>query len=228
MKIPDYIKRTIALLPVTWQLRLKQYQFHRQIRNGTFESPELEFFNLDSYVKPGDWVVDIGANVGTYTVRLSKLVGAQGRVIAFEPVPETFALLTSNVKLARCCNVTLINAAVSDAFKSVIIDIPTSTSGLINLQESRITSSASTPNSRQVLAFPLNAFIFQRKVNLVKIDAEGHERTCLEGMLNLLQRDHPTLIVETATSEIIGFLSAIGYAHEKLHDSPNTVFTCPH
>jgi FkbM family methyltransferase len=227
MKIPVYVKRMVALMPVTWQLRLKQYQFHCQIRNGTFESPELEFFNLSNYVKPGDWAFDIGANVGTYTVRLSKLVGAHGRVIAFEPVPETFALLTSNVKLAKCCNVTLINAAVSDAFKGVVIDIPTSTSGLINLQESRITSSAPSSNSRHVLAFPLNAFMLQHRVNLVKIDAEGHERTCLEGMLDLLLRDHPTLIVETATSEIIDLLTAIGYAHENHQDSPNTVFTYP-
>lgn len=47
---------------------------------------------------PGDWALDIGANVGHYTKRMSDLAGPEGRVIAFEPVPDTFAVLCANAQ----------------------------------------------------------------------------------------------------------------------------------
>ena len=47
-------------------------------------------------VSPRDWIVDVGANVGHYTKRLSELVGPKGRVIAFEPILETFSILSES------------------------------------------------------------------------------------------------------------------------------------
>lgn len=65
-------------------------------------------------VKPGQTVIDVGANIGLYTLLLAKLVGADGRVLAFEPGPVSFGLLTVNVHLNRYRNVTLENRAVTD------------------------------------------------------------------------------------------------------------------
>lgn len=92
------LKRIAARLPNRWLSELKRIHFGRQIAKGTFESSEPEYRLLPDLIAPGDWVIDIGANVGHYTKAFSERVGARGRVIAFEPVPTTFALLAANVQ----------------------------------------------------------------------------------------------------------------------------------
>jgi predicted methyltransferase len=108
------IKKLASRLPSLWQQELKRLYYRCQIHRQTFETTEPEFLILDQLISAGDWVIDIGANVGHYTKRFSDLVGPQGRVIAVEPVPDTFALLAANVLLFQYRNVTLLNLAASD------------------------------------------------------------------------------------------------------------------
>ena len=106
-------KSIAARLPNRMQVALKKAHYGRQIRRGKFETPEPEFQTLEKYVRPGDWVVDIGANIGHYTLRMSRRVGPAGRVLAFEPMLQTFELLSSNVYAGQIHNVTLFNIALS-------------------------------------------------------------------------------------------------------------------
>ena len=62
------------------------------------------------------------------------------------------------------------------------------------------------------------------KVRLAKIDAEGHELPILVGMRNLLERDHPVLIVEDNSVEITSFLQALDYKHRRIDSSSNRIF----
>ena len=94
----DRLKSLIARLPSSLQQVVRQAHFRRAIRTGQFSADEPEYQLLPTLVSPGDWVLDIGANVGHYTLELARLVGPQGRVIAFEPVPETFSVLAANVE----------------------------------------------------------------------------------------------------------------------------------
>jgi FkbM family methyltransferase len=70
---------------------------------GTYEEDEITL--LCSLVKPGDVVMDVGANFGLYSLYLSRTVGPKGKVIAFEPDPDNFALLCANLKANGCTNV---------------------------------------------------------------------------------------------------------------------------
>src|SRR5215470_17062957 len=110
----NLLKRIAATLPAVWQNELKRVHFRNQIRHNRFVTDEPEYSILPTLISAGDWVIDVGANVGHYTKRFSELVGPTGRVIAFEPVPETFALLAANLQVLPKTNATLINAAVSD------------------------------------------------------------------------------------------------------------------
>src|SRR4051812_29921484 len=92
------LRRLAAKLPTRWENELKRLHFHRLIHKGAFFSDEPEFNVLHTFVQPGNLVIDIGANVGFYSKRLAELVGPQGRVLAFEPVAETFMLLASNLE----------------------------------------------------------------------------------------------------------------------------------
>jgi FkbM family methyltransferase len=216
-------KRLIALLPVGLQEELKRFHFRRQIKNGTFITWEPEFKELNKFIGEGDWVIDIGANIGHYTNRLSELVGSEGRVIAFEPIPATFTHLSENTQYCRHQNITLINAAVSEGAGSVNMTIPDFSTGLKNYYQASISEETGESNI-SVLTFSIDSLQFNHKVSLVKIDAEGHEPEVLRGAKKLLERDMPILIVETVTDEIRALLLGLGYKDEKYNNSPNIVF----
>lgn len=218
------LRRLAARLPVRWQQALKRRRFARRIRAGRFRVGEPEYDLLPSLVERGDWVLDIGANVGHYTLRLSELVGDEGRVIGFEPVPETFELLARHAAIAPRRNITLINAAASDAPGISTMRVPCAPeSGLRNYYRARLTADAQ-PAGFGVLTVPIDSLALSRRVGLVKIDTEGHELRVLRGMACLLERDRPTLIVEDGDPEVERFLGALGYRSEKLAGSCNRIF----
>ena len=215
------LKRIAARLPNRWQAELKRIRCARQIRRGTFATDEPEYFRLPELIRPGDWIVDVGANLGHYTKRFSELAGPQGRVIAFEPVPATFSLLAANARLFAHSNVTLINAAASDKTDLCGMSIPRFDSGLANFYEASLNPARADVS---VLTIPLDAIGLSHPVALVKIDAENHEASVLAGMRKLIERDHPALIVETGLPEVVADLVSRGYVSEKLPGSPNFLF----
>lgn len=215
-------RQIAARLPNRFQAEIKRIHFSRQISKGTFATDEPEYKILPQLINPGDWVVDIGANVGHYTKRFSELVGALGRVIAFEPVPTTFSLLSANVQLFAYSNVTLMNAAVSDKLDVVGMSIPRFSTGLTNYYQAHLSSAANSELS--VLTISLDQLCIDQRIALIKIDAEGHEAFVLSGMQRLLRKHLPVLIVETGSKDVLAKLSTLGYISERLPNSPNILF----
>src|SRR5262245_60554179 len=132
------LKRLASRMSPTWQLELKRHRYRRQIARGAFRSDEPEDALLESLLGAGDWAIDVGRSIGHYTKRMSALVGADGRVIAFEPVAETFSLLAANVQLYQHQTVTLLNAAASEATEITGISIPRFENGLPNYYEASV------------------------------------------------------------------------------------------
>jgi FkbM family methyltransferase len=212
------LKKIASHFPRGLQTELKRQYYAWQIHSGRFRCSENEFDLLDKMVRPGDWVIDVGANVGHYTARLSRLVGSAGRVLAFEPVPNTFRLLTANARLFAHENVTLINAAVSQGATLSGIEVPPVQSGayLAHLTESDC--------GLQILCLSLDSLQIPHRVAFIKVDAEGHELAVLIGMEELLRRDRPSLIVELGRPEPVEYLQNCGYRVERLPGSPNGIF----
>lgn len=216
------LKRLIARLPQEWLTELKRVYFARQIKKNRFLTDEPEYSILDTIINSGDWVIDIGANVGHYTKKFSELVGGKGRVIAFEPVPTTFTLLSSNVHLFSFPNVTLINAAVSDKLDIVGMSIPEFSTGLTNYYQAHLTPTEDS--FLTVLTMSLDSLHINQRIGLVKIDAEGHEESVIAGMKKLLEKHRPFLIVENPSEWICEYLASLGYISERLMNSPNVIF----
>lgn len=221
MAFKNLAKTIASKLPDRWQNELKRAQFGREIRRGGFYTDEKEYELLDRWVSDGDWVLDIGANIGHYTARLSELVGRSGRVVAFEPVPTTFELLAANMARLPLSNVTLLNIAASDSTGIVGMSIPKFDSGLNNFYMAHLTDRSS---DLQIMTAAIDGLNIPGKVRLAKIDAEGHELPILVGMRNLLERDHPVLIVEDNSVEITSFLQALDYKHRRIDSSSNRIF----
>lgn len=221
MLIRNAMKSVASHLPKSWQNELKRRQFAREIKKGCFQTDEKEYGLLSNWVSAGDWVLDIGANVGHYTAKLSELVGASGRVFAFEPVPETFQLLAANMMRLPLQNITLINMAASNSTSELGMDIPKFDSGLDNYYMANITAGASV---LKVLTVPVDSLNIGKSIKFAKIDAEGHELAVLKGMVDLLRRDKPVLVIEDNSPEIKTFIEELQYSSRVLPSSSNRIF----
>lgn len=214
-------KRLISNSPEHFQHELKRLHFSRLIRNGTFIPDEPEMKVISEVVRPGDWVIDVGANVGHYTLHLANCAGDRGRVFAFEPLQETFSLLSANVHAAGKRNVTLINAAVSTAVHEAKMSVPKfEDNGMNNLYRAQISSSG----DHSIFCMPLDSMVpDSHRIRLIKIDAEGHDLQVLIGASHLLHAHKPTIIVEAQEKgQIADWLSDRGYTITKATPtSPN-------
>lgn len=217
------VKRLASKLPLRWQMELKRLHYGRMLRKGTFLPDEPEYDLLPHVLAPGDFVLDIGANIGHYTASFSRLVAAQGRVFAFEPVPRTFALLAATASQLPYSNVTLFNVAISDRFASGQMVIPLLETGLDNPYMAHLSGTPSD-EGLSVTCMPVDALRFPGPISLVKIDAEGHDRVVLLGMRETLSRDRPLVIVEDRTEDVANLMKDLGYRCYHLPKSPNNVF----
>lgn len=135
--------------------------------NPDYNLQELDF--LREYAPTGGVFVDVGANVGTYAVALAKHLGAQGRVIAIEPLPSAGARLAFNAHASQLTNLTLVKAAAGDTEGTLKIE----TDGG-NLGASHVSSTGDVEvPAHRLLTVLTDAGI--NHVDALKIDVEGYE-----------------------------------------------------
>lgn len=202
--------------------------YKRLIRKGRFDSTEPEFPLLDRYIKPGDWCLDIGAGIGKYSCRMSALAGPEGRVLAFEPADENFAILTANARHFPFRNVSLINLAVSERQTRVELRTPLRPSGLLAYGLTRIVPENALPPDNEVishsLAIAIDSLALENPITFIKIDVEGHELDVLKGMKQTLARYHPVVLVEINDPTVSTFMNDSGYTGSRKEGSPNILF----
>ncbi len=146
--------------------------------------------------KPGMTVYDVGAHLGFFTLGLARLVGAGGRVVAFDPLPENIRVLRANLalNLEQAGNVQVVQAAVANASGPVRLY------GGSDPSQARLASPpAGSEVSQGVASLTLDEFVFLRGApapQLVKLDVEGAEGMALEGAQRLLREIQPVWILE--------------------------------
>jgi FkbM family methyltransferase len=130
-------------------------------------------------IKPGQTVLDIGANIGYYTLIAAKIVGPRGKVYAFEPDPDNFSLLKKNVEINGYANVVLINKAVSDKTKTAPFFLNKTNKG-----DHRLYDSNDGRPSILVQTVKLDDFFkkLNSKIHFIKMDIQGSEAMALEGL----------------------------------------------
>jgi len=154
---------------------------------GTYE-PYTTFL-FKQLVKEGMTVVDIGANIGYFTLLAASLVGAKGRVFAFEPEPTNYALLIKNIEINGYKNVVPLQKAVSNETGKTEFFVDTITSGehsLFKTAVEREIKSSSEPIIVDVVS--LDAFFKDKEcpINVIKMDIQGAEMMALWGMIKTI------------------------------------------
>lgn len=206
---------------------MKRRMFARQLRKGDFGAASSDLDEATRNLSDGDWVIDVGANVGHYTKRFSDSVGPSGRVIAVEPVPETFELLASNAALFENRNVTLLGTAASDKAGISGMSIPawSNNRNLKNFYRAALDNSG---GDFEVLTIALDDLSIDHPVKLIKVDAEGHDAAVIRGLRKTIERDHPLLVVETVQDdvslEVVALLEGMSYTGSRIDGTANSIF----
>jgi FkbM family methyltransferase len=154
---------------------------------GFSEKHVTDYFK--SHIKPGMTVVDIGANIGYYTLLFARLVGQKGRVYAFEPEPTNIRYLKHNLELNDCDNVILIEKAVSNRCGTTQLFLSPDNPG------GHALSPAAGEKAVDVGVVTLDSVLGDREVDFIKMDIEGHEYFAIQGMRRLLSRSRATRLV---------------------------------
>jgi FkbM family methyltransferase len=158
---------------------------------GLLEDVELAL--LPEILKPGMTAVDVGANMGLFTLEMAGLAGEAGRVIAFEPDPVNLDMLRRNLAANRVSNVDLIPKAVSDHSGKARLFIREEHSG-----DSRIFDYKYAHNAIDIETVSLDDLLAGRGgVDFIKIDTQGAECKVLAGMRRLAaESKHLTMFCE--------------------------------
>jgi len=199
---------------------------HLVNRKKSFEYDSLELFK--SYIKEGDVVFDIGANVGIYTMIAAKSIGTKGNIYAFEPAKATFQALKKNVNLNKLDNVKINELALSDSngfiemVSSDIFDETVFYDAFLHIKKS---------DKGNIKSVRLDDFVAENKItklDFIKIDVEGAELLCFKGGIESLSKFKPILLFEAfedycnrydyTITELLIFLDSLGYVIKQLNE----------
>ncbi len=182
------------------------------------KNDKAEIDLLTTIIKPGDYILDIGANIGFYAKILSNLTTDKGKVFCFEPDSLNFKYLKRNTHSIN--NIILFNKAVSDkegeikVYKSKLLNVDHRTYPVNNYESIEEIESVSIDELLRMNII--------EKVNVIKIDIQGYEMIAFKGMNNLLSNSLDLKIIAeywphgfkragTSAIEFYDFFNHIGY-----------------
>jgi FkbM family methyltransferase len=182
------------------------------IRYGEYSRGEIDLF--ERWVRPGNAVVEVGANIGSFSVEFSRMVGAEGGVLVFEPQRLVFQLLCANLALQQCTNVHAQQMALGAEHGSAKIPVvnPRATANFGGIS---VLGEETGDLAFEVVPLePLDRWQMAA-CHFMKVDVEGMELEVLKGSQQTLARCRPVLYVENDREDrhgpLIAFLEQAGY-----------------
>lgn len=167
---------------------------HALLHQPTVHPSVLTFLN------PGGVAIDVGANLGEWALPLARRVGPSGRVLAIEPAPRAATALDRTLVANALSQAEVIRCAVGDHDGTVEFAVPIVTSVRVDTGTARIGPVVAGHEALKVALRSLDSLAAERRLDrldLVKIDVEGHERRVLDGAETSLARFLPVLVLET-------------------------------
>lgn len=160
--------------------------------DGIYEIASIKF--ILKYLKPGATFIDVGANVGAFTLPAARKVGRSGRVIAVEASSLIYPYLRQNVASSGMANIRLLECAAfnQDDLRMPFYEAPKDHFGMGSLGE-QFNAEPSLVNTRR-----LDSILAEEKVtqvDLIKVDVEGFEAAVFEGAENLLSDNRAPMIL---------------------------------
>lgn len=236
------VKRILQpLLPEFAYVALQAPVIASDIVTGAWNEPETDLVSLA--LRPGETAVDVGANFGMFTWHLSKAVGPEGKVFAFEPLPFTAKVFSSVTRRLALTNVTFFNRGCSDRPGRVSLTVPLQPSGgyatgLAHVagraddrpgKETQVRWEATRDVSVELVTLD-DCLSSVRGVALIKCDIEGAEPLAFRGAKRMIAESHPTVICEInpwylegfglSLDDLLGPFKALGYQFYRYGGEP--------
>ena len=205
------------MLPLGGYLRVVSRLFFLWQRLGIGrQAPATEYvYHLPQLVRAGDTCIDIGANLGYYARTISRLAGPAGRLYAVEPVAPIREVLRRN--LHRCSNVEILPYALGAEDRDVAMGNDSAReSGYFGTGQNFVNDAGQPTDVAFEARMRRGSELFARleRLDFIKCDIEGYELTVMREMQPLLERFHPTVLIETGGAnrpEIIRLFTTLGY-----------------
>lgn len=168
-----------------------------QIAQSGIYEPYEEALLLD-LLKTGDSAVDVGANIGVYTLQMAKKVGDRGMIYAFEPEPDNFSILQTNIIDNKFNNVEIFPFALSNMEGGAKLYLSWDNMGDHRIYDGKYVRAR---NTIDIAVTTLDIALLHRntdrgKISVIKIDTQGYEPFVIEGAKELIQKDHPAIFLE--------------------------------
>lgn len=160
----------------------------RHILFGDYERAETDL--IRSHLSEGSVFVDIGANIGWFTLQAARWVGDFGSVFSFEPRPSTFEHLTKSIKINGLENIKVFNMGLSDEVGSATLMAP---EGHSSPGSSYLGNGKGIPVSLSTLDILLPQI---DRLDVIKMDVEGWEPNVIKGAMRTIQKFHPIILSE--------------------------------
>jgi FkbM family methyltransferase len=177
------------------------------LEQGDWFEDDIHLFR--ALVRPGDRVLDLGANIGVYAVSAANRVGNDGAVIAVEPSQQTYSLLSRS---ADCfSNITCVHGAVSNVSRQGLLDTADAP------EYAKIGGPGCAGESVRILTVDdICSRNAMDHVDLIKMDVEGHELPALEGAYRTLRDSNPIVFYEINEVgklhvEVVDLLERLGF-----------------
>lgn len=190
---------------------------------------------LQSLLEPGDFVIDVGANIGTVSLAIASRVGAKGKVYSFEPHPKIYSFLVDNINLNGFKQIIPHNKALG------------SKAGTVYLSDHSDDSQNTVESSGHISVKldTLDNVVPEEPIKLIKIDVEGYEGEVLMGASNILRRtamvylecisalllkrgcseEKLVQLLNTAGFEVFSNVSGV-WERNKIGDQPKKMLLC--
>lgn len=191
------------------------------LEDGVYEADSIHL--LEKMIAPGMTFVDVGANVGQYSLVCSRLVGPTGKIYAIEPTPAVINLLEKNIAKNKLTNVQICRLAIIERNGEVDFYLSkTRRIGTSSVFENR----RSRAGKIRIPCQTLDAFAADKglgKIDVVKLDIEGSEYAAIQGAPGIFAGENPPIIfiefneymlrrAGRSCAELYGLLSELGYA----------------
>ena len=197
-----------------YYLNLKDHVMRQIYLRDVYEKNTIR--HIAKYVKPNMVFVDVGANIGAYTLNIGKLL-TEGEVFSFEPNPRANRYLRKNIELNELSNIHILEKGLSDKEETVVLYTPSLTTASINKN--------STSKETEIIELTtLDEFFVESRlktIDVIKIDTEGHEMKCLKGaketfkknkkMMLVVEIDDNCLSAGYSKEELFGYITDMGF-----------------
>lgn len=216
MKYRPSKAKSVFFLPLVKTDLIQQFIL---MEDNYFESKMLQRICFDSIGgliakrigEEGSVVVDIGANIGNHTLYFANELNA-GKVISFEPVPNTFKILETNIQLNGLQDrVEIYNQGLSDKPGRAEIEV---------FNPGNIGGTSLKAGKGELILTTLDSLNLQ-SVTFIKMDVEGMEPQALKGAVETIKRTRPIMLIESFEDKfplVEEFFSTLDYRHEELED----------